>query len=92
MPIPRDYLQDVTPQVLDIHDNPELKEQHRLFRENRDAFMQKFRAGDESTLKQAWQRLYFMGRMPDGSEVPDRHTNKLRLNAPEPAGSKKKDA
>ena len=90
MPIPRDYLQDLTPQILDISDNPELEEQHRLFRENRDAFMQKFRAGDESTLKQAWQRLYFMGRMPDGSEAPDRHTNKLRLAAPEPAGSRKK--
>ena len=92
MPIPRDYLQAVTPQVIDINDNPELKENHRLFRENRDEFMKKFRAGDQAALKQAWQRLYFMGQMPGASEGPDKHTNKLRLNTPEPAGSKKTGA
>jgi hypothetical protein len=89
MPIPRDYLQDVTPQVLDIKDNPELMENHRLFRENREAFMKKFNAGDAATLQQGWQRLYFSGRLADGS-VAEQHTNKLRLNAPERAEPPKK--
>ncbi len=89
MPIPRDYLQDITPQVIDINDNPALQEQHLLFRQNRDEFMKRFRAGDQATLKQAWQKLYFTGRKADGSAT-DQHTNKLRLNTPVPAGSKAK--
>jgi hypothetical protein len=32
-------------------------------------------------LKDAWLRNYFVGRMPDGSEIPD-HKTKLKLMEP----------
>ena len=34
-----------------------------------------------ATLKEAWQRFYFLGKMPDGSS-PEQHLHKLRLDAP----------
>lgn len=83
MPIPRDYLQQVTPKLLSIDDNPALKEQHQLFRDNRDEFMKRFNARDQDAIRQAWQRLYFSGKLADGSPGSPQHTNKLRLNAPE---------
>lgn len=87
MPIPQNYLQEVVPRVFDIADNPELKAQHDMFRNNREEFMQRLRAKDESAIKQAWQRHYFTGRLPDESRPTDQHTNKLRLAMPVDAGS-----
>jgi hypothetical protein len=43
--------------------------------------MRKFNDNDAQTLKQAWQRFYFVGKMPDGSQ-PEQHLHKLRLAAP----------
>jgi hypothetical protein len=37
---------------------------------------------DPSTLKEAWQRFYYLGKMPDGSEALETHTNKMNLAAP----------
>ena len=51
------------------------------WKERRDEFMKKFNANDAQTLKQAWQRFYFVGKMPDGSQ-PEQHLHKLRLAAP----------
>lgn len=43
--------------------------------------MQKFHADDAQTLRQAWQRFSFVGKMPDGSQA-QQHLHKLRLAAP----------
>jgi len=93
MPIPQNYLQDVVPVIRKIGDNPELQEQHDSFRNNREEFMQRLRAKDEAAMKQAWQRHYFTGRLPDGSTPVDNHVNKLRLHTPvvASAGNKGKD-
>lgn len=91
MPIPQDYLQDVVPTVQGIDDNPQLKAQHVAFRDNREAFMQKLRAKDEGAIKQAWQKHYFTGRLPDNSKPVDQHTNKLRLQTPVNADGKPVD-
>ncbi len=51
------------------------------WKERRDEFMKKFNARDAMTLKEAWQRFYFIGKMPDGSSPPA-PMHKLRLDAP----------
>jgi len=44
--------------------------------------MVKFNAGDAQTLKQAWQRYYFLGKMAStGAQVPS-HASKIRLDVP----------
>jgi hypothetical protein len=60
---------------------PEIRRQHAAFRASRDEFMTQFDAGDSNSIKQAWQRQYFVGRHPDGTQV-DEHINKLRLKEP----------
>jgi hypothetical protein len=38
-------------------------------------------------LREAWQRFYFIGKMPDGSQPPQ-HLHKLRLSSPADKRSK----
>jgi hypothetical protein len=80
-PVPHGILQTVEPEILSIDDDPELKAQTYAWKERRDEFMQKFNAKDPATLKEAWQRFYFVGKMPDGTS-PTSHLHKLRLMPP----------
>lgn len=81
-PIPHAALDDIVPEIHELESNPELKEQYAAWLNKRNEFMTKFRAGDEATLKQAWQRYYFLGKMAsDGTEI-ETHVNKLRLSPP----------
>ena len=81
VPIKKQALVDCQPEIRNLADAPELARQHEEFRAARDNFMQRFHAGDEATLRQAWQKYYFTGRHPDGTAA-DNHLSKLRL--PEP--------
>jgi hypothetical protein len=80
-PVPHGVLQDVEPEIFDLDDEPELKARTMAWKERRDDFMKRFNAKDATTLKEAWQRYYFIGKMPDGSQ-PEQHLHKLRLAAP----------
>ena len=74
-PVPHGMLEAVEPEILDLGDDPELKAQTMAWKERRDESMQKFNARDAATLKEAWQRFYLVGKMPDGS-LPARHLHK----------------
>ena len=80
-PIRKQALLDCAPEIRPLSENAELSRQHAAFRASRDEFMTQFDAGDPNTIKQAWQRQYFVGRHPDGTQV-DEHINKLRLKEP----------
>jgi predicted 2-oxoglutarate/Fe(II)-dependent dioxygenase YbiX len=72
---------DCEPDIRRLADDHELARQHDAFRSSRDAFLERHAAGDETTVKQAWQKHYFVGRHPDGTTV-DEHIGKLRLKEP----------
>jgi hypothetical protein len=80
-PLPHGSLQEVAPEIVDLDSAPEVKRQALEWKERRDAFMRKLNAKDPKTLKDAWQRDYFLGRMPDGSALTQ-HLSKLRLALP----------
>lgn len=80
-PIPKQALLDCTPEIHRLESDSELARQHEAFRTERDRFMEKFNAGDAATIRQAWQKYYFVGRHPDGTEA-QQHLNKLRLKEP----------
>lgn len=80
IPIPKNYLEDVTPELYRIDDNPAFKAEKDRFQNERAVFRAKMDAGDEEALKQGWQRYYFKGQMPTGTKAPDSHVNKLRLS------------
>lgn len=82
MPIPKSYLQTIEPAIHSIDDNHALREEKEAFQDERAAFRARQEAGDYEALQQGWQRFYFQGKMPTGTEAPDDHTNKMRLKAP----------
>ena len=73
---------DTEPEIRNLDDDPALREQMMTWKARRDAFMGRFRARDPATLKEAWQRYYFLGKMPDGSEPDSNHVSKLRVATP----------
>jgi len=81
LPVPLRVLPQTEVQISRISDDPQLQSRHNQFREARDGFMARIRAGDQDAIKEAWQRHYFVGRHPDGVLAPE-HLNKLRLKEP----------
>lgn len=78
--LPHQRMEDVLPVVRDIDEEPELKAQHESFRVSREEFRLRQEAGDPEALRQAWQKHYFVGRIPDHPDVCPVHTNKRRLS------------
>jgi hypothetical protein len=81
-PVPHGALETVEPEILNLSDDPDLEAQALAWKARRDEFMQRFRAHDQATLKEAWQRFYFLGKNPDGTETEASHVSKLRLAVP----------
>ena len=70
------------PRIYDLRDNPALEAEAMAWRARRDEFMERFRAKDPATLKEAWQRFYFVGKSPQGTQAPATHMHKLRVSTP----------
>jgi hypothetical protein len=81
-PVPARTVLDVEPEIRNLADDPDLEAQAMAWKARRDEFMQRFNARDAATMKEAWQRLYFLGKQPDGTPVAGEHVNKLRVAAP----------
>jgi Family of unknown function (DUF6065) len=81
MPVPKNYLDQWDVAIHDLNDDPVLQAELDVFRLSRTEFREGLPTNDRQTLKDGWQRHYFVGRFPDGTEVVD-HVNRLRLNAP----------
>jgi predicted 2-oxoglutarate/Fe(II)-dependent dioxygenase YbiX len=81
MPIPKNYLDQWDVAIHEMGDDTVLFAEQEQFRVARSAFREKLHAKDPETLAEGWQRHYFVGRFPDGTEGVD-HVNKLRLNQP----------
>jgi Family of unknown function (DUF6065) len=81
-PVPQALLDEVQPEIVSLDSDQELKRQYEVFRDQRRGFMAKFNAKDPETLKQAWQRYYFRGRLPGSDEAIPHHRNKVRLKKP----------
>lgn len=81
LPVPLRVLPNTEVQIHRLADDQTLEKRHNQFRDAREEFMQRIRAGDQDAIKEAWQRHYFVGRHPDGVLAPE-HLNKLRLKEP----------
>jgi hypothetical protein len=75
-------LQGAELDIFDLGDAPDLDAQYTAWRQQRDEFMTRYRAGDSATLKQAWQKFYFRGTYPDGVPAAAPHSSKLELGEP----------
>lgn len=81
-PVPADAVAPWSVEVRALDDDPELARQAHAWRARRDEFMRRFAQRDPATLAQAWQRYYFLGKFPDGSDAPPDHMTKLRAADP----------
>lgn len=81
MPIPKNYLDQWDVAIHDLSDDPVLLAEQDVFRAARTEFRRRLDDKDPETLKDGWQRHYFVGRFPDGTEGVG-HVNKLRLSPP----------
>ena len=61
----------------------DLHGQYEAWRARRDDFNARLYKRDPATIKEAWQRYYFKGEMPNDAPAPKDHVNKRRMNAPE---------
>ncbi len=60
--------------------NPDLRGQYDAWRARRDDFNARIHKGDPGAVKEAWQRYYFKGELPDETgPAPTGHVNKRRL-------------
>jgi len=82
-PIPSAALEAVQPEIRTLESDAQLHEEYLAWRQQRDAFMAKYRAGDEQTLREAWQRYYFKGQYPhDPTKLVAAHKTKVTLASP----------
>lgn len=73
---------DLVPQIRQLEPGSIMADQFREWSEDRGAFMARQAAGDPEARKQQWQRHYFSGRLPDGSQGPEAHQQKIRAATP----------
>jgi hypothetical protein len=81
-PVPASAVSAWTPEVRNLGDDPELERQAHAWRERRMKSSRRFDQRDPATLAEAWQRYYFLGKLPDGSPAPADHVAKLRAAEP----------
>jgi Family of unknown function (DUF6065) len=66
-----------------LEGNPPLKGQYDAWAKQRGDFNKRLFARDPDTVREAWQRYYFRGEIPeDLGEAPKEHVNKRRLRSP----------
>ena len=76
-------LDAVEPIKRSLNSDPPFKEQYEAWRRLRDDFNKRLHRHDPAAIKEAWQRYYFKGELPeDTGPAPKEHVNKRRLKAP----------
>ncbi len=66
-----------------IENDPDLRAQYMAWYEQRQAFNARLAKSDPVAMKEAWQRFYFKGELPEATgKSPSGHVNKRRLKSP----------
>ena len=71
------------PVIRTLDSNPVMKGQFEAWNRERTSFNRRLASGDPDAAKEAWQRFYFKGEIPDDlGTAPETHANKRRLRTP----------
>jgi hypothetical protein len=79
-PVERAIIENVTPRILPISEDPELKASFEAWSRSRDAFQKQIREHPPEKPADKWQKFYYRGLMPDGSCPVADHQSKLRVH------------
>jgi hypothetical protein len=83
--LPHNSLERVQPNLRQLDDYPDLKEEYDTWSKSRAEFNAKLEAHDPEAVKLAWQRFYMKGEKPTGERV-EGHVTKRRLKPLVPKG------
>lgn len=78
-PIERSTIEQITPELRLLSEEPELKRQYEKWEFERSAFNIELKRRGSEAQKQKWQKLYHRGLSPDGGRVNPDHRTRLRL-------------
>jgi hypothetical protein len=78
-PVARGKLEDVTPELRRLSENPELEREHKAWSASRNSFNADLAVHDSTAAQQEWQKSYFRGVTPSGEVGPPSHRSRLRL-------------
>ncbi|HPF78440.1 MAG TPA: DUF6065 family protein [Alphaproteobacteria bacterium] len=78
-PVKRGVLESIEPELLPIESDPELKEEHELWGASRKKFNEDLKRQGSYAQEEKWQKSYYVGKRPDGSDGAKDHVIKLRL-------------
>jgi hypothetical protein len=71
------------PVIRRMASNPSLLKQYNAWHDRRTDFNQRLMKHDPGAMREAWQRYYFKGELPDDTgPAPTTHVNKRRLKTP----------
>ncbi|MNT54685.1 hypothetical protein D3C72_1918630 [compost metagenome] len=71
------------PVIRSLDSNPGMKGQFEAWNRARTDFNTRLASGDPDAAKEAWQRFYFKGEVPEAlGSAPATHSNKRRLKTP----------
>jgi hypothetical protein len=80
--VPHAQLDNVSPRIASLDDDPDLKAAHGAWTLSRKEFLARLAAKDPETLKQGWQRHYIRGEGPNLKGRPSYHLTRRRLREP----------
>ncbi len=79
-PVKRGEIEDFTPRLAGITDNPELMRQQKAWSESRNNFMKELQQKGTVANEEKWQKLYYRGLDAEGKEVKTAdHRTRVRL-------------
>ncbi|UVE17462.1 DUF6065 family protein [Pseudomonas sp. LS44] len=78
-PIRRGDLEEVSPSLRQLSENPELEHEQKTWSENRTAFNASLSDPQSKAAQEQWQKSYFQGTTPSGQPAAHGHRSRLRL-------------
>jgi len=83
VPIEHRKAEAFEPVIRSLESNPNVQGQFDAWHRSRTDFNNRLASGDPEAAKEAWQRFYFKGEIPEAlGAAPDTHVNKRRLKSP----------
>lgn len=86
MPVRRNTLEKVEPEVRTIYEDADRLDQNTLWRESRAGFLSGLAEKEAWAVEEKWQKAYYRGKRPDGKDGAKDHLFKLRLREFAPEG------
>lgn len=81
-PMPHFLLDEITPDIRDIAEDPGLEAEYATWRDSRNAFNQGLAQREPHIMKQGWQKFYVRGQDAVGTVRAGNHISRRRLATP----------